>query len=179
MKKIEVIGNEIYEEYVSPAIWQGTVEIAHRHLAQGEEVWLVTATPLDMANLIAKRLGFTGALGTKAEIRNGKYTGKMIGALLHGRAKALAIQELAKERNIDLKNSFAYSDSHHDFPLLESVGNPCAINPDALLEIRAYRDNWPVYDFRRARRIKKFFGPIAGRIAASAMLISPRKRSGK
>ena len=179
VKKIAVIGNEIYEEHVSPAIWQGTVEIARRHLAQGQEVWLVTATPLDMANLIAKRLGFTGALGTKAEVKDGKYTGKMIGALLHGKAKATAIKDLAKERDIDLKNSFAYSDSHHDFPLLETVGNPCAINPDTLLEIRAYRDNWPVYDFRRARKIKKFFGPIAGRIAASAMLLSPRKRSGK
>jgi phosphoserine phosphatase len=132
-----------------------------------------------MANLIAKRLGFTGALGTKAEVKDGKYTGKMIGALLHGKAKATAIKELAKERDIDLKNSFAYSDSHHDFPLLETVGNPCAINPDTLLEIRAYRDNWPVYDFRKARKIKKFFGPIAGRIAASAMLLSLRKRSGK
>ena len=130
-----------------------------------------------MANLIAERLGFTGALGTKAEIKNGKYTGKMIGSLLHGKAKAAAVKDLAKERNIDLTNSHAYSDSHHDFPLLESVGNPCAINPDTLLEIRAYRDNWPVHDFRSARKIKKFFGPIAGRIAGGAMLLSPRKKS--
>jgi phosphoserine phosphatase len=101
----------------------------------------------------------------------------MIGSLLHGKAKASAIKELAKERNIDLANSFAYSDSHHDFPLLESVGNPCAINPDTLLEIRAYRDNWPVYDFRKARKIKKFFGPIAGRVAGIAMLISPRRKA--
>jgi phosphoserine phosphatase len=110
-----------------------------------------------MANLIAKRLGFTGALGTKAEIKNGKYTGKMIGSLLHGKAKAAAVKELAKERKFDLTNSFAYSDSHHDFPMLESVGNPCAINPDTLLEIRAYRDNSQVYDFRRARKLRNFW----------------------
>jgi HAD superfamily hydrolase (TIGR01490 family) len=165
--EIEKIGQEIYEEYVSPAIWQGTVEI--------EEVWLVTATPLDMANLMAKRLGFTGALGTKAEIIDGVYTGKIIGNLLHGREKASAIKKLAIEKNFELKNCYAYSDSHHDIPLLESVGNPRAINPDALLEIRAYRDNWPVYDFRRARRIKKILGPAAGRLAAFGSLISPRK----
>ncbi len=96
--EIEKIGQEIYEEYVSPAIWQGTVEIAQEHLAKGEEVWLVTATPLDMANLMAKRLGFTGALGTKAETKDGIYTGKMIGNLLHGREKAVAIKELSARK---------------------------------------------------------------------------------
>ena len=177
--EIEKIGQEIYEEYVSPAIWQGTVEIAQEHLAKGEEVWLVTATPLDMANLMAKRLGFTGALGTKAETNDGIYTGKMIGNLLHGREKAVAIKELSLSESFDLKNCYAYSDSHHDIPLLESVGNPRVINPDTLLEIRAYRDNWPVYDFRRARKLKKLIGPTAGRLAAFASLISPRRLRGK
>jgi len=179
--EIEKIGQEIYEEYVSPAIWQGTVEIAQEHLSKGEEVWLVTATPLDMASLMVKRLGFTGALGTKAEIENGVYTGKMIGNLLHGREKALAVVELANQNGFSLENCYGYSDSHHDIPLLEAVGNPRVINPDALLRIRAFRDNWPVYDFRRARRIKKFFGPFAGRFAALASLLSPRnlKRKGK
>jgi HAD superfamily hydrolase (TIGR01490 family) len=172
--EIEKIGQEIYEEYVSPAIWQGTVELAREHLAKDEEVWLVTATPLDMANLMAKRLGLSGALGTKAEIEKGVYTGKIIGNLLHGREKAAAIKELAFERSFDLKNCYAYSDSHHDIPLLEAVGNPRAINPDTLLKIRAYRDNWPVYEFRRARRIRKFLGPIVGQIAALGSLIYPR-----
>jgi HAD superfamily hydrolase (TIGR01490 family) len=172
--EIEKIGQEIYEEYVSPAIWQGTVELAREHLAKDEEVWLVTATPLDMANLMAKRLGLTGALGTKAEIENGVYTGKIIGNILHGREKVAAIKELSFERSFDLKDCYAYSDSHHDIPLLEAVGNPRAINPDTLLKIRAYRDNWPVYEFRRARRIRKFLGPIVGRIAALGSLIYPR-----
>ncbi|MFM9015683.1 MAG: HAD family hydrolase [Candidatus Nanopelagicus sp.] len=177
--EIEKIGQEIYEEYVSPAIWQGTVEIAQEHLAKGEEVWLVTATPVDMANLMAKRLGFTGALGTKAETRDGTYTGKMIGNLLHGREKAVAIKELSQSEGFDLKNCYAYSDSHHDIPLLEAVGSPRVINPDTLLEIRAYRDNWPVYDFRRARKLKKLIGPTVGRLAAFASLISPRRLRGK
>ena len=177
--EIEKIGQEIYEEYVSHAIWQGTVEIAQEHLAKGEEVWLVTATPLDMANLMAKRLGFTGALGTKAETEDGIYTGKMIGNLLHGKEKAVAIKELSQSESFDLKNCYAYSDSHHDIPLLEAVGNPRVINPDTLLEIRAYRDNWPVYDFRRARKLKKLIGPTAGRLAAFASLISPRRLRGK
>ncbi|MEI6215887.1 MAG: HAD-IB family hydrolase [Actinomycetes bacterium] len=174
VKEIETIGLEIYDEFVSPALWQGTIEIANDHLSAGEEVWLVTATPIDMANLIAKRLGFTGALGTKAEVCDGKYTGKMIGNLLHGKEKAIAIRELAAEKNIDLSESFAYSDSHHDIPLLTAVGHPRAINPDTLLQIRAIRDNWPIHDFRRARWLSRSMGPIVGRLGAVAAFFSPR-----
>ncbi len=176
VKEIETIGLEIYDEFVSPALWHGTIEIAQDHLDKGEEVWLVTATPVDMANLIAKRLGFTGALGTKAEVIDGKYSGKMIGALLHGKEKAVAIRALAESNGIDLASSYAYSDSHHDIPLLTAVGHPRAINPDALLQIRAIRDNWPIHEFRRARALSRILGPTIGVLGAIGTLFSPRGR---
>lgn len=179
VKEIEAIGSEIYDEFVSPALWQGTIDIANRHLADKVEVWLVTAAPQDMAVLIANRLGFTGALGTKAEIIDGVYTGKMNGLLLHGNQKAVAIKELANAQGIDLKNSFAYSDSHNDFPLLTAVGNPAAINPDTLLQIRAIRENWPIYDFRRGRAIKAALGPLLARFVAFLTYLSPRRLRSK
>jgi HAD superfamily hydrolase (TIGR01490 family) len=179
VKEILAMGAEVYDQYVSPAIWQGTIEIANQHLNNGEEVWLVTATPLDMANLIAERLGFTGALGTRAESKDGVYTGKMIGNLLHGKEKSIAICELARERGIDLSKCYAYSDSHYDIPLLETVGHPAVINPDTLLQIRAIRDNWPIHDFRRARALKATFGPILARFAAGVTFLSPRGRRSK
>ena len=175
VKEIEAIGSEIYDEFVSPALWQGTIEIANQHLANNEEVWLVTAAPQDMAVLIANRLGFTGALGSKAEVIDGIYTGKMNGLLLHGNQKAIAVRELAEKTGIDLENSYAYSDSHNDFPLLTAVGKPATINPDTLLQIRAIRDNWPIYDFRRGRALKALFGPILARFAAVLTFMSPRK----
>ncbi len=171
---IEKMGIEVYDEYVSPALWQGTIEIANNHLDQDEEVWLVTATPKDLADVIAKRLGFTGALGTIAEVKDGIYTGKIIGQLLHGPNKAIAIRELAELHGIDLANSYAYSDSHHDIPLLEAVGNPRAINPDTLLLIHALKEHWPIYDFRRLRGIKKFSAPILGQLVKLRTLLSPR-----
>ncbi len=171
---IEKMGIEVYDEYVSPALWQGTIEIANNHLDQDEEVWLVTATPKDLADLIAKRLGFTGALGTVAEVKDGVYTGKLIGQLLHGPNKAIAIKELAEQYGIDLANSYAYSDSHHDIPLLEAVGNPRVINPDSLLQLHALKENWPIYDFRRFPGIKKFSAPILGRLVKLGTLLSPR-----
>jgi HAD superfamily hydrolase (TIGR01490 family) len=171
---IEKMGIEVYDEYVSPALWQGTIEIANNHLDQDEEVWLVTATPKDLADLIAKRLGFTGALGTVAEVKDGVYTGKLIGQLLHGPNKAIAVRLLAEEQGIDLENSYAYSDSHHDIPLLEAVGNPRAINPDTLLQIHAINAHWPIYDFRRMRVLKRIAAPVLGRVVKLGTLLSPR-----
>ena len=170
------VANDVYDKYVSQRLWMGTIEIAKKHLAEGFEVWLVTATPQQMAELIAQKLGFSGALGTVAETENGRYTGKMIGQMLHGVNKADAVKKLAMERNIDLSESYAYSDSHNDIPLLSIVGKPQAINPDTLLQVKALRDGWPIHDFRRARKISAITAPILARVLYTLTLIRPRRR---
>lgn len=176
VKDIEAIAQEIYDEYVSPAIWQGTIEIAQKHLSSNEEVWLVTAAPEDMAVLIAKRLGLTGALGSKAEIKDGAYTGAMLGALLHGKEKVIAVQDLAQRTGLDLAECYAYSDSHNDLPLLQCVGHPSAINPDAILGLRAMAEGWPIYDFRKARFIGRAISPLVVRLAALVTWLTPRRK---
>jgi phosphoserine phosphatase len=128
-----------------------------------------------MAVLIANRLGFTGALGSKATIKDGKYTGTLEGNLLHGAEKAVAIQKLAVERNFDLSQCYSYSDSHNDLPLLKSVGKPNAINPDAILQLRAMREGWPIHEFRRSRRFNRILGPIVSRVVAMGTWIRPPK----
>jgi HAD superfamily hydrolase (TIGR01490 family) len=178
VKDIQAIAEEIYDEFVSPAMWQGTIDIAKSHIADGVDVYLVTAAPEDMATLIAKRLGLTGALGSKAEIENEHYTGKMNGPLLHGREKAIAIRELADEKGLDLTQCYAYSDSNNDLPLLQCVGNPSVINPDALLGLRAMAEGWPIHDFRKARFIGQAISPLVVRIAALGSWLAPRKRKG-
>jgi HAD superfamily hydrolase (TIGR01490 family) len=176
VSELETLASDVYDRYVSPALWQGTIEIAHDHLNAGEEVWLITASPSEMADLIASKLGFTGALGTVAQVADGIYTGQLEGNLLHGQEKAIAVNALAKSQNIDLRNSYAYSDSHHDIPLLEAVGKPRVINPDTLLQVRALRDHWPIHDFRRARLLKKLITPIISRLATLTTALNPRIR---
>ncbi|CAB4540652.1 unannotated protein [freshwater metagenome] len=175
--EINSVAQEIYDEYVSPALWEGTIEIAQRHLNDGVEVWLVTAAPEDMATLIAERLGFTGAIGSKAAIKDGFYTGEMNGPLLHGREKATAIKELAREHGFDLDACFGYSDSHNDLPLLLTVGNPSVINPDAILRIRALKEKWPIHDFRRMRFVNRLLGPLVSRAAWLGTRLTPRRKS--
>ena len=174
--EIKSLGIEVYDRYVSQRLWKGTIDMANRHMAQGVEVWLVTATPIELATLIAERLGFTGGIGTIAETENGKYTGKLQGKLCHGKEKARVIRELAAQHNFDLDQSFAYSDSHHDIPLLEAVGNPRAINPDALLYAKAAIEHWPIHDFRRRNLLQKVSTPIIGSLASLTSALNPRLR---
>jgi len=170
------LGEEIYDEYVSPKLWERTCEIAREHLAKGQDVWLVTAAPQDMAEIIASRLGFTGAIGSKVVIKDGVFTGELDGKILHGNEKAVAIRKLAQDHGYDLNECYSYSDSHNDLPLLTAVGNPSAINPDAILRIKALAEGWPVHDFRRARFLNRLLGPAVSRLAAVATLFVPRKR---
>lgn len=179
VNEIYTIAQSVYDEYVSPALIQGTIEIAKRHIKEGTEVWLVTAAPEDMAKLIADRLGFTGAIGTKVQIENGKYVGHLNGNILHGVEKARAVRELAAERGFSLNNCHAYSDSASDFPLLQSVGTPHAINPDARLRLKALAENWDLVDFRKFRILNRWLGPAVSRLVAFGALITPRSRGDK
>jgi len=176
---IYTIGESVYDDYVSPALINGTIELAKQHLKEGAEVWLVTAAPEDMAKLIGERLGFTGAIGTKVRIENGKYTGDLIGKILHGTEKARAVRELAAERGFSLSNCHAYSDSASDFPLLQSVGTPHAINPDARLRIKALAEGWQMHDFRKFRKLNRLLGPTISRIVALGAWLTPRSRGDK
>jgi phosphoserine phosphatase len=101
----------------------------------------------------------------------------MVGPLLHGKEKATAITELAKREGFNLDDCYAYSDSNNDLPLLQSVGNPSAINPDAILGLRAMAEGWPIHDFRRARFIGRALSPIVVRLAALATWLTPRRKS--
>jgi HAD superfamily hydrolase (TIGR01490 family) len=152
---------EIYDDKMADRIWHGTRSLALKHLDAGQQVWLVTATPVELARIISHRLGLTGALGTVAETENGVYTGRLVGHLLHGPAKANAVRALARKEGLDLSRCAAYSDSYNDLPMLTSVGKPHAVNPDADLREHAREHGWPVHDFRTGRKVTMVALPAA------------------
>jgi HAD superfamily hydrolase (TIGR01490 family) len=155
------LGEEIYDDTMADRIWAGARELTQRHLEAGQRVWLVTATPVELANIVARRLGLTGALGTVAESVDGVYTGALVGGLLHGEAKAAAIRALAEREGLDLARCSAYSDSANDLPMLRLVGHPNAVNPDSALLAQAREHGWPVHDFRSGRRVTMVALPVA------------------
>src|SRR3954464_12495453 len=137
--EIVALGEEIYDEEMADKIWSGTQALARLHMEAGQRVWLVTATPVELATIIAKRLQLTGALGTVAESVDGVYTGRLVGEVLHGEAQAAAVRALAAREGLDRQRCSAYSDSINDLPMLSLVGRPVAVNPDSALRGEAKR----------------------------------------
>lgn len=148
-KALEALVGITWNDYVKAKMWPETVRIAQEHIKAGREVWIITASPVQMGRYIAKELGLTGALGTILEVKNGLLTGEFEGRPLHGEEKAKAIKKLAKERGISLKRSYAYSDSHNDLYMLTRVGHPVAVNPDKTLERFAKAAHWKILDFKK------------------------------
>jgi len=170
-KSVEEIvryGEEIYDELMEQRIWAGTRALAQQHLDAGQRVFLVTATPVELARIISRRLGLTGALGTVSEVEDGRYTGRLVGEPLHGPAKAEAARALAELEDLDLSRCTAYSDSSHDVPLLSLVGHAVAVNPDRRLREQARARGWEVRDFRTGRRAAQIGVPAAAGLGAVA-----------
>jgi len=182
--EIVAMSEEIYDEIIAARIYSGTRALAQQHLDAGERVWLVTATPEELARVIARRLNLTGALGTRAEEADGLFSGRLIGDLLHGEAKAAAVRELAEREGLDLAQCTAYSDSINDLPMLTLVGHPVAINPDSALRGEARRRGWEIRDFRGGRRAVRIgipaavgLGGLAGAVLAAIALGKRRGRT--
>ena len=171
VEDISRLSEEIFDELMAERIWAGTRAIAEQHIADGDRVWLITAAPVELGQVIARRLGLTGALGTVAEIRNGVYTGRLVGEMLHGPAKETAVRALAAAEGFDLTDCFAYSDSVNDLPMLSAVGHPCAVNPDSALRRYARANSWQIRDFRTGRKAAKVAVPatLAAGVLAGAV----------
>lgn len=181
---LERLCEEIWDDTMAPRIWSGSRALAQLHLDSGQRVWLVTAAPVELGRVIAQRLGLTGAIGTVAEVQDGVYTGRLVGELMHGQAKADAIRQLALVEGLDLTRCTAYSDSANDIPMLSSVGHAVAVNPDSALHREARRQGWGVRDFRTGRKAAKLAVPsalaagvIVGGVTAG-VAVRRRRRSG-
>lgn len=145
------LSHDIFDSRLIHRLWPETVAVAHAHLKAGREVWLVTATAQEVADVIADRLDLTGALGTRLATVDGIFTGQLVDGICHGGRKAVVAREVAEARGIDLALCWAYSDSHNDIPLLELVGNPVAVNPDTTLRRYALARGWPIMHMKIAQ----------------------------
>jgi len=175
------LGHDIVVEVIGPRIYPGMRRVIDLHHAEGDKTYLVTAAPRELAERMAAYLGMDGGLGTEAELVDGRYTGRLLGPVLHGPAKLDAVTKLAAEQGIDLRDCSAYSDSLNDRPMLEGVGHPVAVNPDRQLRDLARQRGWPVQDFRKHRRLWLFWlpaGVAGGAATAVTVRVVARQRRG-
>ena len=166
---------EIVDNRMLQKSYADTIELASMHLAAGQQVWLVSATPVQIGQALAETLGFTGALGTVAEEENGKFTGRLVGDILHGPGKKHAVAALAALQQLDLSKCTAYSDSVNDLPMLNMVGSPVAVNPDRALRKHAKAQGWAVRDYRSMRRVVRA-GVVPAVLAAAGLWWWRRRR---
>lgn len=174
--ELVALAEQIYDEVIDRKIWSQTRELAQRHLDDGQQVWLITATPHELAATIARRLSLTGALGTVAESVDGVFTGRLADDFLHGINKAHAVRSLAIREGLDLSRCTAYSDSYNDVPMLSAVGSAVAINPDARLRRHAREHGWEIRDFRTGRKVARVGGGFALTLAAGALAAAASRR---
>src|SRR5436190_2251854 len=151
---------------ILPRGYPQMLDVAYRHQDAGRKVYIVTAASNEIAELLAHVLVFDGAIGARSEVRDGVYTGQPEGPFTYREGKAEAIRQVAEREGIDLADSWAYSDSESDLPMLRVVGHPVAVNPDATLARAARDKGWEIMRFDRlGRRLR-----IAGGVAAVGLL---------
>lgn len=167
--ELKALCTDIVDRHMLTKAYADTIELGAMHIAAGQQVWLVSATPVQIGQALAERLGFTGALGTVAEEEDGVFTGRLVGDILHGPGKKHAVAALAAIQQLDLDKCTAYSDSINDLPMLEMVGQPVAINPDRSLRAHAQEQGWPLRDFRSMRRMARSYAIPAAAAAATGI----------
>lgn len=183
MRQSDLVGlNEVVLPELLGLIRPEARALLEQHHEAGRETWIVSASPIEIVEPLATALGMTGGIGTRGEVLDGMYTGRLDGPFCYGEGKAETIVSLAAERGIDLANSWSYSDSMSDLPMMKVVGHPVAVNPDAQLRGIARSKGWPVVVFAQRskmliRRSTTVTATIIGLLAAYSLGLSQgRKR---
>ena len=147
----------------------------HRHA--GRAPYIVSAAPQEIVEPLAHALGMTGGIGTRGEVVDGTYSGRLAGPFCYGPGKVEAITELARWDNLDLAQCYAYSDSSSDLPMLQAVGHPVVVNPDGRLERHARRNAWPVVHFSQRSKtvIRRTAAAVGTTAVASASFVAGAK----
>lgn len=179
--KVREIVAETIDVIIDPAIYDEAVALIEEHRAAGRDIVIISSSGTEVVEPIGERLGVDVAIGTQLVIEDGRYTGEIL-FYAYGEGKAQAMRDLADERGYDLAHCYAYTDSVTDLPMLDIVGHPTAVNPDAELRGIAVERGWPVVDFARPvsmrsrlavqRRQAVAAGAAAAAVSAAALGIA-------
>lgn len=137
-----------FRDVVAPHVAEVGRQKVQEHLAQGHIVVIVSGATPYVVSPLARYLGIgDGYLCTHLEVRDGRFTGRVLEPACFGPGKVIWVERFAAEHHVDLAQSYFYTDSHSDLPLLERVGHPVAVNPNRRLRRFAEQRGWPVVRF--------------------------------
>ncbi|MFQ5948810.1 MAG: HAD family hydrolase [Acidimicrobiia bacterium] len=147
--EIEQLVTEALEEIVAPLVYAEALFLIDEHMREGRRVFIISASPEEIVRPLARYIGVGDVIATRAKVDGQeRYTGE-IDFYAYGENKAEEVRRMVVEQGISLEDSYAYSDSVSDLPLLETVGFPVAVNPDKELRVIAEDRDWPILEFER------------------------------
>lgn len=159
--EVEALVTETVDQVVTPLVYAEALAIMEDHRGAGRKVIVISASPEEIVRPLCRYLGIDEIIATRAAVDDeGRYTGELE-LYAFGPGKAEAMRVLAEEEGIDLDDSYAYSDSITDLPMLETVGHPVAVNPDAELRAIAMERGWPIRRFESAVTLRDKLPAIA------------------
>lgn len=156
LERLERWRDEFMDELVRPRIADAARELVESHRERGHELAIITATNRFITEPIARELGVAHLIATEPEVEDGRFTGRIAGVPCYRTGKLVHLNDWLLSRGLkrgDLAETWFYSDSHNDLPLLSAVEHPCAVDPCARLAYHARNAGWPV--LRLARDVER------------------------
>jgi putative phosphoserine phosphatase/1-acylglycerol-3-phosphate O-acyltransferase len=141
------VGERLYADRLAADVYPEARAIVRAHRRRGHTLAVVSSATRYQIEPLARDLGIEHVLCTRLEVRDGRFTGAIEPPLCYGEGKLEAARGLAEHRGVDLGESFFYTDSDEDLPLLEHVGRPRPTNPNRRLATIAARRGWPSRTF--------------------------------
>ena len=136
-----------YADKVRRHVRPEMVDAMAEHRKQGHKVLLLTAVTIYLARPLGEDLGVDDYICNRLEVKDGKFTGRLVEPTCYGDGKVFLARKFAETNDISLSESYFYTDSVTDLPVLEQIGNPVVVNPDLILRREARRRSWPVHDY--------------------------------
>jgi putative phosphoserine phosphatase/1-acylglycerol-3-phosphate O-acyltransferase len=166
-EELAEVGERVFSQRLVTDIFPESRALVEAHHARGHTVAIISSATHFQIDALARELGIDHVLCTELEFERGRFTGRVVRPACYREGKADAARSLSKAHDLDLSQSYFYSDSRDDLPLLDIVGNPRLVNPDRELEQVGSRRGWPVYRFQsRGRPGLRELGGLVASIAA-------------
>jgi putative phosphoserine phosphatase/1-acylglycerol-3-phosphate O-acyltransferase len=161
---LEELGQEVFEKHLATQIYPESRALVKAHQDKGHTLAVVSSATRYQADPLARDMQIPHVMCTRLEVEDGIFTGRVVHPTCYGEGKASAVQELKRHHDLDLDESYFYTDSHEDLPLLEIVGRPRPLNPNQRLAQLAKERTWPVRRFHSRGR------PTGSELARTAMV---------
>lgn len=148
LEHLDKLREQYLAEKIQSVLLDKSCKLIADHKQQGHTLLIITATNQFITQPIVELFGIKNLIASEAEMKDGRYTGNPTGIPSYAEGKVTRLNEWLKENNYQPEETWFYSDSHNDLPLLRIVDHPVAVDPDDILREEATKQGWPIISLR-------------------------------